>query len=119
MRTRRFLHFERADGAPGKQGAALNEQKLAMTRMFLPEAKSLASPPYSMTSPSYGLFDSGETDRATAHQQMVFDKLYCKLDRLCDKEFPRSVRRRTMAIRWEETDEPLLEINVNICATHE
>ena len=67
----------------------------------------------------YGLFAPDEAGRSTAHQQMVFDKLYCKLDRLCDKKFPRPVGRRTMAIRWEEFDGLLLEINVNICATHE
>lgn len=80
--------------------------------MSLPEDRSLMPL-------NHGSFAPGETGPATAHQQMLFGKLYCKLDRLCDKKFPGPVRRCTMAIRWEETDRPLLEINVNICAPHE
>ena len=109
MRTRRFFHFETPDIA---QRRALNEQLSATTYMSLLEDRSLM-PLY------YGLFAPAESERATAHLQMVFDKLYCKLDRLCDEKHLRPVRRRSMAIRWEEIDGPLLEINVNFCATHE
>lgn len=109
MRNRRFLHFEKPDSA---QPPALNGQILATTYMSSLEDKSLMAL-------YYGLTDPGETERATAQLPRVFDHLYCKLERLCDKKSAQPARRRTVAISWEETDELLLEINANICATRE
>ena len=109
MRNKRLLELEKPDSA---QRPALNEQILATTDMSLLEDKSLMAL-------YYGLTDLGETGRATAHLPTVFDNLYCKLERLHDVKSAQPVRRRTVAISWVETDELLLEINVNICATRE
>jgi hypothetical protein len=66
-----------------------------------------------------GRTEPGETERATAHLPTVFDNLYRKLERMYVEQSAQPVRRRSVAIRWLETDELNLENKVNICATRE
>ncbi len=66
-----------------------------------------------------GLTDLGKTERAAVHLPTVLDILHCQLEHRYDEKSARPARRRTVAIRWVETDELLLEINVPICATRE
>jgi hypothetical protein len=112
MRNRRFLHFE---GAENAQRPALNAEILTTICISLLEVKSLRVLCGGLTVPR-------ETKRVAAHLQTVFDSLYSKLELLCDEKSARRVRRRTVSIRWEETNELLSEINVknvNICAARE